>query len=131
MSSPTAGSDERPVEEVPQEPSTIRAWALLLVGPVLWILHFMAVYLFSEAACVARESADLPVPGADALVPVVVAATVVAAAITAWATKQSWRAAHRRGGDEAALGWAGALLGALSVVAILAVGLPALAVTSC
>lgn len=131
MTVPSAASSDRPVEEIPQQRSTVRDWALLLAGPVLWITHFMAVYLYSEAACVARESDALPVPGADALVPVVVAATVVAAFITVWATLLSWRAAHRREGDEAALGWAGALLGALSVVAILAVGLPALAVTPC
>lgn len=111
------------VEEIPTDRSTIRLWVLLLAGPVLWISHFMAVYLYAEAACVGGPS--------HAIVPVVVIATIVAAVVTTWTTWLSWRAARRGEGDEAIMGWAGTLLGALSVLAILMVGLPALAVEVC
>lgn len=118
-------------EEPPDSPSTIRVWALLLAGPVLWISHFMVVYLFAEAACAARESDDLPFFGTGAIAASVVGSTIVAAGLTAAATLASWRGARRGGEDAWTLGLAGVLLGVLSIIAILAVGLPALAVEPC
>jgi hypothetical protein len=131
MSSPGLAPPGQTVEEPPRARSTIRLWVQLLVGPVLWISHFMVVYLFAEAACVARESDALPVPGSSSIVPVVVVATVVAAALTAAATAWTLRTARRSRGDAAAMAWAGTLLAAMSVVAILAVGLPAAALDPC
>lgn len=119
------------VEEPPDAPSTIRLWVLLLAGPVLWIAHFMVVYLFAEAACAARDSDDLAFPGTGAIAAVVVVSTVVAAGVAGLATVASWRGTRGRRADATSLGWAGVLLGALSVLSILAVGLPALALDPC
>ncbi len=118
-------------EVPPNSPSTIRLWVLLLAGPVLWIGHFIVVYLFAETACAARASDDIPFPGTGAIVPVVVVSTLVAAGFTGLATLASWRGTRGRAEDATAMGWAGVLLGALSVLAILAVGLPALAIDPC
>lgn len=131
MSSPGLAPPGENVEERPRDRSTIRLWVHLLAGPVLWISHFMVVYLFAEAACVARASDALPVPGSGSIAPVVVVATVVAAVLTAAATSWSLRTARGSRGDAAAMAWAGTLLGAMSVVAILAVGLPAIALDPC
>lgn len=131
MSSPGLAPPGEKVEEPPRARSTIRLWVQLLIGPVLWISHFMAVYLFAEAACVARESDELPVPGSGAIGPVVVVVTVIAAMITAAAAAWTLRAAKRSHGDAAVMAWAGTLLAAMSVVAILAVGLPAAALDPC
>ena len=118
-------------EEPPDNPSTIRLWVLLLAGPVLWIGHFMVVYLFAEAACAARDSDDIAFPGTGAIVAVIVASTLVAAGLTGLATLAAWRGTRGRAEDATSMGWAGVLLGALSIVAILAVGLPALAIDPC
>lgn len=129
--STTDPASPRIAEQPPDNPSTIRLWVLLLAGPVLWIVHFMAVYLFAEAACAARESNDIAFFGTGAIVPIVVASTLVAAGVTGAAMLASWRGTRGRTEDATAMGWAGVLLGALSLVAILAVGLPALAVDPC
>ncbi|HEU5084965.1 MAG TPA: hypothetical protein VFU14_16610 [Acidimicrobiales bacterium] len=129
--SATDPASPRIAEEPPDNPSTIRLWVLLLAGPVLWIGHFMVVYLFAEAACAARESDDIPFFGTGAIVTIVVASTLVAAGLTALATVAAWRGTRGREADATAMGWAGVLLGALSIVAILAVGLPALAIDPC
>lgn len=131
MSSPGLAPPGETVEEPPPDRSTIRLWVHLLVGPVLWITHFMAVYLFADAACVARTSDELPVPGSSAIVPIVIVATVLAALLTAAATAWNVRTARSATGDAAVMAWAGSLLAALSVIAILAVGLPAAALDPC
>ena len=131
MSSPGLAPPGENVEEPPRARSTIRLWVHLLIGPVLWISHFMVVYLFAEAACVARESDALPVPGSSSIGPVVVIATVVGAALAVAATGWTLRTAKRSQGDASAMAWAGTLLAAMSVIAILAVGLPAAALDPC
>lgn len=131
MSSPGITPIGEKVEEPPRARSTIRVWLQLVIGPVLWISHFMAVYLFAEAACVARESEELPVPGSGAIGPVVVVVTVVAALLTVAAAAWAVRSAKRSHGDAAVMAWTGTLLAGMSVVAILAVGVPAAALDPC
>lgn len=128
--SPGLGPNEREVEQPPTDRSTIDVWAALLAGPVIWISHFMVVYLAAEAACVADDG-GIDFVGEHGLVVGIVAATAVAVAavvaIGAWA----WRRARTRHGDDGVLGWAGVVLSAGSIVAILAVALPALVLDPC
>lgn len=132
MSAPGLAPDGQLVEEPPEQRSTIRLWAHLLAGPVLWSLHFGVVYFFSEAACVAREHPDrVPFVGEGVLVPIVVTSTVVLGAVLAVSTWAVWRVARRRDGDQAVMAWGGVLLGALFLYAILAVGLPVLGLDPC
>lgn len=119
------------VEEPPTDRSSIGLWVVLLAGPVIWITHFAVVYLLAEASCASVRLDGIRFFGADALVVVVVAATVVAGAACAAMAWWSWRHARADGGDEAALGWAGVLLGVGSLFAIAAAGLPALVLDPC
>jgi hypothetical protein len=121
--------------------------AVLVVGPVLWLTHFMVVYLVAEAGCTGDgpglDVFDPPVPerltlGATALA---VAACLVAAA---WGLRR-WQAAVRRtplcGADlagapadlpvDGVLGFAGFLLSLLSCAAVVLVAVPALALPTC
>jgi hypothetical protein len=122
-------------------PASFRAaWLLLLAGPVLWALHFMAVYLVAEAACSAGDS-TAEVLGLPWLSFVTVVATVVAAAATLILSVVAWRYWRARtddptgwiAGDErnAGLALGGFLLGLMFTVAILFVGLPAAFLDPC
>jgi uncharacterized membrane protein len=124
------GSDQL-VEQPPSDRSSIRLWAVLLAGPVIWINHFMVVYLLAEAACAAVDSEDMWFIGSDALVAVTIAATVVAAAACVFAGWWTRRHATGAEGDESILAWAGVLLAIGSLVAVLAVGLPAAVLGPC
>jgi hypothetical protein len=118
-------------------------WLVFLGGPVIWITHFMVVYLVVEAGCSGDghgfEVFDPPVPAATTLVATGVAALgCVGFAIWAyrrWRTIRQGLSAdeladtsgplsdrHPRG----AMDFAGLLLALFSVVAVLFVGLPAL-----
>ena len=118
-------------------------WVVFLGGPVVWLTHFMVVYLVAEAGCTGDgpglRALDPPVPAA-----VTLAATGVAAvgclAFGAWAYRR-W-VASRQGvaADEAGelsgrheerdrggtMAFASLLLALFSLVAVLFVGLPAL-----
>lgn len=132
MSSPGIAPEGELVEEPPRQRSTIRLWAHLLAGPVLWSVHFGVVYFFSEAACAAREHPQrVPFIGEGVLVPVVVVSTLVLGALLAASTWAVWRVARRSEGDQAVMAWGGVLLGALFLYAIVAVGLPALGLDPC
>lgn len=121
------------------------AIALLLAGPVIWISHFLLVYLVAEAGCTGAGTGlallDPPVPRV-----VTLAATVVAAlgciAVSGW-TLRRWRAERPEPSSVAAadhpdedphdpggtLAFVGFILGLLSFLSVLMVGLPALALT--
>ena len=129
MSDPTPY--EHSVELAPDAPSTAALWLLMLAGPLLWITHFMVVYLGTEVVCGAESTTGLTFMSQGALVVAVVIATIVATAAAAAAGAYSWRRSRRDRGDDAALARAGALLAVVSVMAILAVGLPALAFPPC
>lgn len=115
-------------------------WALFLAGPAIWFAHFMAVYLLAEAAC-AAGGLDAEVLGLSALSLVTLVATALAAAaslVLAGVALRRWRSrtddpADWLAGDDrnAGLALAGSILGALFVVAILFVGLPAAFLEPC
>ena len=129
--SPGIGAQERHVEQPPTDRSTILLWVLLLAGPVLWFSHFMVVYLVAEAVCAAAENGEPWFPGEGVLTAVIVVTTVVFAVACAAAGLAAWRRARGDDTDLAVFSWAGALLAAGSLIAVLAVGLPALALGPC
>jgi NO-binding membrane sensor protein with MHYT domain len=124
------------------------ALAMFVAGPVIWSVHFLLVYLVTEAGCTGDGPGltlfDPPMPKA-----VTLAATAAAAAAALACAGWSWRRWQAGGSvlaaDEAAdlagglqdrerggtLAFAGFLLSLLSVVTILFVGLPALVLPSC
>lgn len=125
-----------------------RAWLLFIGGPVIWITHFMVVYLVAEAGCTGDgallEWFDPPVPVVTTWVATLVAVPA-AAAMAVWAWR-SWRRGAAGPVDIAPeaegaptprgtlatspLAFVGFLLSAFSVVAILFTAAPAL-VLSC
>lgn len=127
------------------DPETRRAMAAFVAGPVVWFAHFMIVYLVAEAGCTGDgpglELFDPPVP---AVVTIVV--TVVAALACLWVVRweyRRWRSQRRTPDRDqtvpdsaepeagAPLSFAGLLLGAVSFISVLFVGLPALVLTGC
>lgn len=129
--SPGIGAEERSVEQPPTDRSTILLWVLLLSGPVLWFSHFMTVYLVAEAVCAAAENGESWFPGEGVLSVTIVVITVlfaIACAAGGWA---AWRHAGGDESDLAVFSWAGVLLSAGSLVAILSAGLPVLVLDPC
>jgi amino acid transporter len=132
---------------MPRAPSSAVLWALFLAGPVIWIFHFMVVYLIAEAVCQAggtgREVWGLPLVS---FVTVVATAVAVAAilAVTVLAYRR-WRAQERRAREDPAEGarehrdprrdrtlmLSGVLLGLLFALSVIYVGLPALWLRPC
>lgn len=122
------------------ESSSRMIWVFFLAGPVIWIVHFMAVYLLAEAACAAGAGGPRLL-GFSLLALVTLVATVLAvgaAGVLAMRAYQIWRgrtdassdwlAGAERDAGLALLGW---LLGAFFVVAILFVGVPAAFLDPC
>jgi hypothetical protein len=121
-------------------------WALFMFvsGPVIWSVHFMLVYLVTEAGC-SGDGPGLrlfnpPVPKAVTLAATAAAAAAALGCATWWYRR--WQASeHEPVADKAAdladgdrggtLAFAGFLLSLLSVVTVLFVGLPALVLPSC
>lgn len=129
-------------------PSTRLALAMFVAAPTIWFTHFMVVYLVAEAGCTGGGPGlsllDPPVPAVVTLV-----ATAVAVAGCAWVTwweYREWRGGRRLGArdtpggppggtdldpDEKPLAFAGVLIGLISAVSVLFVGLPAIWLTGC
>jgi hypothetical protein len=118
------------------------ALAMFVAGPLIWSAHFLLVYLIVEAGCSGDGPGlrlfDPPVPKVATLAATA-AAAAAALACAGWSYRR-WRAGTSEpAADEAAdlagrggtLAFAGYLLSLLSVVTILAVGLPALLLPSC
>lgn len=139
---------------VPVDVSRDRAlrlnWVVFLAGPVIWLVHFMVVYLAAEAGCTGTG------PGLAAFAPpvpvtVTAVATVVAVGLcagAAWWALQRWRASAQdvredpeRSADAApefddehrrsSLAFIGLLLSLLSLVAVLFTAAPAVVLGSC
>lgn len=126
----------RPIDtaEPPFEPSvdiqsTVGLWLLVLAGPTLWTVHFFAVYLAAEAACAAEGTSDMTFISPAGTGVFIVLATVVGV-LLAGAAGVVCRVRQNRP-DAPGLLRVGALLAALSAVAILLVGLPILALPVC
>jgi hypothetical protein len=120
---------------------------MFVSGPVIWSVHFMLVYLVTEAGCSGDGPGlrlfDPPMPKAVTLAVTAAAAAAALGCATWWYRR--WQASehepvadeaevagdltdHDRGGT---LAFAGFLLSLLSVVTIVFVGLPALVLSSC
>lgn len=117
-----SGTGPGGAELPPSGPTSAATWAALLSGPVVWITHFVGVYLMVEAVC---GRAPIVTMGSRAVSGVVLAATGVAAVACAAGAGWAWRRSRDGNGSEASLGTAGMLLGVGSLAAVLAVGLPA------
>ena len=123
-----------------------RMWGFLLGGPVLWMSHFMSVYLVAEAGCSGGgpglELFDPPVPRTVTLVATALAAAacipLAAGALHRWrqATQQPTQGDDDpddigKGAGRGTIPFAGFLLSAFSMVAIVSVGLPAAFLPAC
>lgn len=106
----------------PSSPTSAATWAALLTGPVVWMSHFMVVYLLVEAACGPAPILALESRTIAGLVLAATGGAGLACAAGAW---WAWRRYRARDGFEASLGMAGALLAVGSLASVLAVGLPA------
>lgn len=111
-------------------------WLAFTGGPLVWFLHFMAVYAVVEAGCSGEGEGlrllDPPPPEITTLAATGLAA-LACLALALWAYRR-WRALDARpGGSDPArsLAFAGVLLSLLSFFAVLLVGLPALVLPSC
>lgn len=115
----------------PYPPPRLRLpWLVLfLAGPVIWYLHFWAVYLVSEAVCT-LGAPGWTFLGLPALSVMVVVATIVAVALIAYPSMRAWRV-DRHAGHRQELAWVGGSLGMLFALGVVFVGLPALAFPPC
>jgi hypothetical protein len=115
-------------------------WIVLLAGPVIWLTHFMIVYLVAEAGCTGDgpglEVFDPPVPTAVTLVATALGCLACLGFAT-WAYRR-WTVVRRSDGGldddpdgRGSLAFVGLLLSLLSVVAILFVGVPAPFLSPC
>lgn len=122
---------------------------VFLSTPIIWAAHFFLVYLVAEAGCTGEGPGlrvfDPPVPAVFTLVATAVA-VLGCVACTVWAYRR-WRAgragraedsvvppAADGAGDRhpgATLLFAGVLLGPVSLISVLMVGLPALVLAPC
>jgi heme/copper-type cytochrome/quinol oxidase subunit 2 len=109
-------------------PSSIWLWVVVLGGPVVWIVHFMVVYLAAEAVCTpGRVGGDRPWSD-DQLDVFIVAATAIAVAVCAIAGSIARRRVRAEGRH---LWWVGVVLAIGAAASVIAVGAPALAVGTC
>lgn len=120
------GTEDRPIERIPDDPSTFGRWVVAVGGPAVWITHFMVVYLAGELTCVSRLTNEWTPLGSDALLAITVAATVVAVLACAALTIVARR--HMAGTDRETVDFAflGFLLSIGSIIGVLAVAAPAL-----
>lgn len=114
-----------------------RTWLLFLGGPVVWISHFMLIYLAAEAGCTGEG------PGLEWFQPPVAAIVTVVATIVGvlaclallYGNLRRLRIAVAEDGDidetRAVMGLAGALLSGLSALAVVADGIPGLVFPGC
>jgi hypothetical protein len=120
---------------------------MFVAGPVIWSVHFMLVYLVTDAGCSGDGPGlslfDPPVPKLVTLAATAAAAAAALGCATWWYRR--WRPSEPEpaAGEAAAggglrehtggesLAFTGFLLSLLSVVTILFVGLPALVLPSC
>jgi hypothetical protein len=114
-------------------------WIVLLAGPVIWLAHFLVVYLAAEAGCTGDgpglELFDPPVPTVLTLVATAVGC-IACLGFAGWGYRR-WAGARRSGageGDEGGRGplaFVGLLLSLFSFLSILFVGLPAAFLAPC
>lgn len=120
------GTDEHPIEHIPQEPGTLGRWVVALGGPAVWITHFMVVYLAAELSCAGLESDGWSAFGEGTLVVLTVVATVAAAVGCAALAVVARRRMSSPDRDRADFSFLGFLLSIGSILGVAAVGVPAL-----
>jgi hypothetical protein len=138
----TAGRGTPAAVDLSTSRETVATVAVFLAGPVIWSVHFLAVYLVVEAGCTGDgpglDLFDPPVPTVLTLVATAVAA-LACLGTAAWGYRR-WRARSSEelpdsGVDSAdrggSLAFAGFLMSLLGVVAVLLIGLPALVLPAC
>lgn len=127
---PLTGTDDRPVELIPDDSSNLREWATLLAGPAIWIGHFGIVYLAAEASCVPTSADQYDIISSDVLVVLTAVATVVAAVAAAAVAWLAWKRlegrSEREERDVVDLSLAGCITAIGAVIGVIAVGAPAL-----
>lgn len=124
------GTDDRPIERIPDEERTRKEWFAVLAGPTIWISHFMLVYLAAETACTPADPDQWSFFDEDAVTWLTVLATVGAAAACVAVAAFAWGRLDDRdphgsdhwGVDLARTGFLSSI-GAL--IGVLAVGAPA------
>jgi hypothetical protein len=114
-------------------------WLAFVAGPVLWITHFMLVYLVAEAGCTGGgpglELFDSPVPKVFTAAATLAGATATVL-VAAW-NHRRWQADVTGTGEpgdgtaQGPLAFAGLLLAGLATVAILFQGLIGLFLPAC
>jgi uncharacterized membrane protein len=115
-----------PHEPIVEKFASTRMWITFLAGPVLFITHFMVVYLPAEASCAADRSARMWFIGPDGLTWLILVTTAVFAAAAIVAAWVAWRSTGTR-----MLAGAGLLMSVGSAATILAVGLPVAVLGPC
>lgn len=125
---PPVDTLEAPHEPTVPAPTSLWLWVVVLGGPVVWITHFMAVYLAAEAVCTPDRVGGEQPWSDGTLIAFVVAATVVAVLLCVVGGLYSYRRMRREG---PALWWVGLLLAAGSAASIVAVGVSAVLVGPC
>lgn len=124
-------------------------WIQLLAGPVIWAVHFLIVYMLTEAICRAGvpgpEVRLAGVPLVNAIVVVITVVAVVAIVLFALKSYRAWRSfdRDRRVKEEIQedaqwseepgefLYFSGLLLSVLFAAVTLMVGIPALFLQPC
>jgi hypothetical protein len=144
----TAGEGTPFAVDVSRDRRTRWPLFMFVFGPVIWSVHFLLVYLVTEAGCSGGGPGlrlfDPPVPKVVTLAATAAAAAAALGCAMWWYRR--WRAGeHEPAADEAGdlaggltdhdrgwtLAFTGFLLSLLSVVTVLFVGLPALVLPSC
>lgn len=126
------GTDDRPIERIPDEPSTLGRWVVAVGGPAVWMTHFMVVYLAGELSCISSQTNEWTPISADGLIAITIIATVLAVlACTALAV-----VARRRMGtgrrETVDFSFLGLLLSVGSIIGVVTVAAPALVLrTAC
>jgi hypothetical protein len=124
------GAEGTPVAvDVSRDRSARVTWVAFLGGPMVWLTHFMLVYLVAETGCTGDgrgfELFDPPVPAATTLAATGVA-LVACLAFAVWSYRR-WRAGVEAPAViDATMAFIGFLLALFSAVAVVFVGLPAL-----
>jgi hypothetical protein len=135
-----------PVSPVPPERRGQRRllWFLLLSGPVIYTVYFLASWITAEYACLG-EGLTFSVGGMNGVSLVVLALTLVTLGALLASTTLSWRAwRSRRGqeeadataydntaGTEAAMAMVGLLLNGFFVIVTIMTGIPSLVLVAC
>lgn len=106
-----------------------RRMLLLFSAPIIWAMHFLAVYGFTGILC-ARPALQQTWLGIGAMVWGIGLASAVAVAAIAAIHRHSWRACRQNSGPDFIAG-TGAALGLLSVIAVVWETLPLFLVPPC